>query len=115
MPPMQNPSTATSRDVVVHDEVVGRGLEVAELQLVVELPSRTPCAPSGRRSARTSTGARANGSGAHTAKPCVASRRHRSSNSGRIPMMSGCSTSPRDGHAVGTGVDRVDRRAVDAA
>src|SRR3954451_6161438 len=48
-------------------------------------------------SARTSTGARTNGSGAHTAKPWVASRRHRSSKSGRTPMMSGCTTSPLAG------------------
>src|SRR3954468_15774138 len=48
-------------------------------------------------SPRTSTGARAKGSGEHTAKPWVARRRARSSNSGRTPMMSGCSTSPRCG------------------
>src|SRR5690349_19280612 len=48
-------------------------------------------------SARTSTGARANGSGAHTANPWVASRRQRSSNKGRIPITSGCTTRPATG------------------
>ena len=38
------------------------------------------------------------GSGAHTTQPCsAASRAHMSSNSGRSPMMSGKSTTPRRG------------------
>src|SRR6476646_5487430 len=52
---------------------------------------------SGSSAARTSADARANGSGAQTAKPCVARRRHRSSNSGRIPITSGWSTIPERG------------------
>ena len=34
---MQNPRTATSRHVVVDDEVVGRALEVPDLDLVLEV------------------------------------------------------------------------------
>ena len=75
---------------------------------------RRPSAPAGRRSARTSAGARVNGSGQHTANPCVARRRHRSSNSGRMPMMSGWSAMPAERHALRAGVDRLDRDAVDA-
>ena len=70
-------------------------------------------AASGRR--RLDVDSAANGSGAHTAKPWVASRRHRSSNSGRTPMMSGCSDEPAPRHAVGAGVDRGDGLAVGAA
>src|SRR5262249_11926206 len=81
--------------VVVHDQVVGRGFEVADLELVVELRHVRRAVAS--VSPRTSTGARANGSGARTAKPWVARRRHRSSNSGRTPMMSVCTTRPVTG------------------
>src|SRR5713101_2640589 len=51
----------------------------------------------GSSALRTSIGARANGSGEHTANPWVANRRARSSNKGRIPITSGCRTSPMSG------------------
>ena len=95
-PTHAEPEDSDLTHVVVHDEVVGRDLEVAELDLVVE-PRHVVltgvvivgCAHIG--------GPRTNGSGATTANPCVASRRHRSSNSGRMPIMSGNTTTPDPG------------------
>ena len=98
--------------VVVHDEVVGGGLEVTELQLVVELASRSPCALRCRCRRAPRPARAAKGSGEHTAKPWVASRRDRSSNNGRTPMMSGCTTSPLWGMPSGRAWIGVDGGAV---
>ena len=55
---MQKPSTATVAHVVVDDEVSRRRLEIAELEVVVEVGQRTPSALDGS-SARTHLGRRA--------------------------------------------------------
>ena len=109
MPPMQKPRTATSRDVVVHHEVVGRGLEVAELQVVVEL-RRVPLP---RRGLLV---------GAHVGRRARErlGRAHREAVRGEAAAQVveqrpdahdvGVQHDAGDGHAVGTRVDRVDGR-----
>ena len=108
---MQNPSTADLAHVVVHHEVVGRGLEVADLQVVVELRHV--------RHARRRVGV-----GPHLdRRPGERlGRAHREAVGGEAPAEVveqradphdvGVQHEPGDGHAVGPGVDRVDGRAV---
>ena len=82
------------RHVVFDDEEVGGRVEHVQLLGVVEIldvrepRSRPTSARRLRLAARTARSR-------STASPCVARRRAMSSNSGRRPPMSGCSTSPR--------------------
>ena len=97
--------------VVVHDEVVGRGLEVADLQLVVELrdvahPRRRVgvAADLDRRAHERLGRAHREPVGGEAAAQVVEQRPHAHD--------VGVQHEPGDGHAVGAGVDGVDRGAV---
>ena len=99
--------------VVVHDEVVGRGLEVADLQVVVELRHvrharrRVRLGPHLDRRAGERLGrAHREAVGGETAAQVVEQRADAHD--------VGVQHEPGDGHAVGPGVDGVDGRAVGA-
>ena len=111
MPPMQKPMHRDFAHVVVHDEVVGRDLEVAELQVVVELLhvahargrirgrhdlDRRPCERLG--------GAHREAVGGEAAAEVVEERTHSHD--------VGVQHETAFGNAVGTGVDGVDDGAV---
>ena len=100
--------------VVVHDEVVGRGLEVADLQVVVELRHVRHARRRVRVGAHLDRRAGERLGRAHReavrgepAAQVVEQRPH--------PHDVGVQHEPADGHAVGPGVDGVDGGAVEPA
>ena len=108
---MQNPSTRDLAHVVVHHEVVGRGLEVADLQVVVELRHvrharrRVRLGPHlDRRPGERLGRAHREAVGGETTAEVVEQRADAHD--------VGVHHEPGDGHAVGPGVDGVDGRAV---